>query len=76
MEAKVQLNCEPCPICKKVVPIFLRKEDFKPSITGVSTVVDVHGLDMEERHIRILYVDKRMSVRSFSIVKAIADTQE
>lgn len=73
MEAKIKLICEPCPICKKVVPIYLKKDDFKPSITGVSTVVDIHGIEMENRHVRILYVDERMSVRSFSVVTAIAD---
>lgn len=74
-EERIKLLCEPCEICKKVIPISLKKDDFKPSITGVSTVVDIHGLHTEgvKPHVRILYVDDRMSVRSFSTVTSIAD---
>ncbi|MHA2296158.1 MAG: hypothetical protein ACXAEU_15910 [Candidatus Hodarchaeales archaeon] len=74
-EERIKLICEPCEQCKKVVPISLPKKDFKPSITGVSTVVDIHGLHVEgvKPHVRILYVDERMSVRSFSTVTSIAD---
>ena len=76
-EERIKLICEPCEICKRVIPISLRKEDFKPSITGVSTVVDIHGLHLDgvQPHIRILYVDERMSVRSFSTVTSIADVK-
>lgn len=77
MSDELSLVCEACELCGAVVPVKMKKADFKPSITGVSTVVDVHGLDEKlpagvPRHVRILYVDERLSVRSFSIVTAIA----
>lgn len=77
MSSEITLICEACDVCQAVVPVRLNKNDFKPSITGVSTVVDIHGLDDQvpngkEPHVRILYVDERMSVRSYSVVKALA----
>jgi hypothetical protein len=52
----------------------MKKSDYKPSISGVCQVVDIHGLtNPEERHVRILYVDERYSVRSISVIKTIAD---
>ena len=77
MSAEITLICEACDICEAVIPVKLNKNDFKPSITGVSTVVDVHGLDDKipngkAPHVRILYVDERMSVRSYSVVTALA----
>jgi endogenous inhibitor of DNA gyrase (YacG/DUF329 family) len=71
----VALNCEPCPICKKAIPLKMRKEDYKPSISGVCQVVDIHGLDKDDKHVRILYVDERFSVRSISVISTIADTR-
>jgi endogenous inhibitor of DNA gyrase (YacG/DUF329 family) len=70
----VALNCEPCPICKKTIPLKMKRSDYKPSISGVCQVVDIHGLkDSKERHVRILYVDERFSVRSISVITPIAD---
>ncbi|MFW9854118.1 MAG: hypothetical protein ACFFFG_03630 [Candidatus Thorarchaeota archaeon] len=71
----VALNCEPCPICKKAIPLKMRKKDYKPSISGVCQVVDIHGLDNDEGHVRILYVDERFSVRSISVISTIANTR-
>ena len=69
----VDLNCEPCTICKKAIPLKMDKTQYKPSISGVCQVVDIHGLDQEEQHVRILYVDERFSVRSISLITTIAD---
>lgn len=70
----VHLNCEPCEICKKTIPMKMKKSDYKPSISGVCQVVDIHGLTIsEQRHVRILYVDERYSVRSISVITTIAD---
>ena len=70
----VALNCEPCEICKKTIPMRMKKSDYKPSISGVCQVVDIHGLTIpEQRHVRILYVDERYSVRSISVITTIAD---
>ncbi len=70
----VHLNCEPCEICKKSIPMRMKKSDYKPSISGVCQVVDIHGLTgSDQRHIRILYVDERYSVRSISVITTITD---
>ncbi|MFX1514316.1 MAG: hypothetical protein ACFFCQ_17210 [Promethearchaeota archaeon] len=72
---KVTLTCEPCPICNKSVRLVISKEDIKPSLTGVTTIIDLHGLDKKglTPHARILYVDERYSVRSFSVVTSFAN---
>ena len=70
----VDLNCEPCEICRKAIPLKMNKNDYKSSISGVCQVVDVHGLDHpEKKHVRILYVDERFSVRSISLITTLAD---
>ena len=74
----ITLVCEACSIEGKVIPVKLDKNSFKASITGVSTVIDLHGIDEAAKansvrqHVRILYVDERMSVRSYSVVVALA----
>ena len=72
----VDLNCEPCPICKRAIPLKLNRADYKPSISGVCQVVDIHGLTEPQRHVRILYVDERFSVRSISVITTIADPKK
>ncbi len=70
----VDLNCEPCEICKKAIPLKMKKSDYKTSISGVCQVVDIHGLTgSEKKHVRILYVDERFSVRSISVITTITD---
>jgi len=69
----VNLNCEPCSICKRTIPLKMKRSDYKPSISGVCQVVDIHGLKEPQRHVRILYVDERFSVRSISVISTIAD---
>ena len=69
----VDLNCEPCGICGKSIPLKMNRNDYKPSISGVCQVVDVHGIDHAKKHVRILYVDERFSVRSISLITTIAD---
>lgn len=68
----VPLNCEPCKICKTAISMRMDPETFKPSISGVSPVVDVHGINHETPHLRILYIDERFSVRSISVITTIA----
>ena len=70
----VNLNCEPCSICKRTIPLKMKRSDYKPSISGVCQVVDIHGLKEPQRHVRILYVDERFSVRSISVISTIADS--
>ena len=77
MSEEITLTLEPCDLCKSSVNVKIKKNSFKPSITGVSTLGDVHGLDNKvpsgvPQHVRILYVDERMSVRSYSVIQAIA----
>ena len=78
LEEKIKLVCEPCEVCKKPVTITISKKDLKHSASGVTTVVDIHGLDEQTKkegkppHVRILFVDEQNSVRSFNTVTSIA----
>lgn len=71
-EETVTLALEQCEICQKQINLKIEKSKLRPSLTGVTTVVDIHGLRHEIPHVRILYVDERNSVRSFSTITAIA----
>lgn len=75
-EEYATLVAEACEICNRQINLRMKKSDIKPSITGVSTVLDIHGLEDNPPHARILYVDERMSVRSFSTVTAIANEKK
>lgn len=73
----VTLNCEPCSICKQAIPLKMNKNDYKPSISGVCQIVDIHGLTgSEQKHVRILYIDERFSVRSISLITIIVDRKQ
>lgn len=70
MTDMIELRCENCPLCKdKRTLLFFPKEKLKPDLTGMCTVIDLHGIYHQEKpHIRILYVDPSGSVRSFTVI--------
>lgn len=74
MSEKVQLKLESCKVCKRKFSLRIAKEVLVPDITGTCQVADVHGLDHENPHIRILYVDTNGAVRSFTVIDKISDT--
>ena len=72
----IYLACEPCEICKKAIPLAISRKNFKPHPSGITTVIDTHGVNHATPHYRILYVDSHYSVRSFSHVTNIASEIE
>ena len=68
----VLLRCEVCPICKIHVQMSISKEDLNPGLTGLATVIDLHGIAFKEKaHVRLLYVDPHGSVRSFKAISEL-----
>ncbi len=65
------LRGEACPVCKNHVLLTMDEEGIQPGPSGTETVADIHGLEMDPPHIRVLYVDPSGSVRSFITVKKI-----
>ena len=73
MTDMIELRCESCPLCKEKRTIMIfPKEKLIPDITGMCTIVDLHGIYHKEKpHVRILYVDPTGSVRSFTVVEKL-----
>ena len=68
----IPLRCEICPVCKKHVQMHFSKSQINPGLTGLATIIDIHGLSFKENpHVRILYVDPHGSVRSFKAISEI-----
>lgn len=68
----IPLRCEICPTCKKHIQMHFPKSEINPGLTGLATIIDIHGLSYRENpHIRILYVDPHGSVRSFKSITEI-----
>jgi len=68
----VQLKLESCKICKKKFSLRIDKEALTPDLTGTCQVADIHGINDEKPHIRVLYVDANGSVRSFTVIDKIS----
>ncbi len=71
MGKKVMLRGEACPVCKKHILLTMDDSQIQPGPSGTETVADIHGLDMDPPHLRVLYVDPSGSVRSFITVKKV-----
>ena len=68
----IPLRCEICPVCKNHIKMHFPKSEINPGLTGLATIIDVHGLSFHEKpHVRILYVDPHGSVRSFKAITEI-----
>lgn len=69
---RVPLRCEVCPICKFQIQMSIPKEDLNPGLTGLATLIDVHGIAYKDKpHVRLLYVDPHGSVRSFKAISEL-----
>ncbi len=69
MSSLNQLHVEPCEICKKRVNLSLKTATITPTLTGMDTFLDMHGILDNPPHVRVLYVDAHGSVRSYVIIK-------
>ena len=68
MTEAIRLRTEPCNVCKKTLALSIEKETLKPDITGLDLYVDLHGIDADPSHIRILYIDAEGFVRSINTI--------
>ena len=68
MTDTIRLRTEPCNVCKKTLALSIEKEKLKPDITGLDLFVDLHGMDDDPSHLRILYIDAEGFVRSINTV--------
>ena len=64
MSEAIRLRAEPCSICKSTIALSISKEELEPDITGLDIFVDMHGVEENPSHIRILYIDPKGFVRS------------
>lgn len=68
----VSLRCESCSICGKSPPMRFPRADLNPGLTGLATLIDIHGLAYSSKpHVRLLYVDEHGSVRSFKVISEV-----
>lgn len=72
MSEPLRLRVEPCSICKKTIALSVSQEDLKPDITGLDIFVDIHGIDEDPSHVRILYIDAKGFVRSIKTLSKYA----
>ena len=72
MSKSLRLRAEPCSICKSTIALSVFQEDLKPDITGLDIFVDMHGIDEDPSHIRVLYIDAKGFVRSIKTLTKFA----
>ena len=73
MDETLRLRAEPCSICKKTIALSVSQEDLKPDITGLDIFIDMHGIDEDPSHVRILYIDAKGFVRSIKTLSKFAN---
>jgi hypothetical protein len=64
----MRIRTEPCPICEKMIALGIVAEQLKPNITGLDLFLDLHGLEDEQKHARLLYIDEKGFVRTISLI--------
>jgi len=52
------------------------RSQLNTGITGLATIVDIHGLAFSQPHVRLLYVDDHGSVRSFKIIAELTGDEK
>lgn len=68
MSEIMRLRTEPCSICKKTLAFGIKASELKPDITGLDLYLDLHGLNDESPHARLLYIDANGFVRTITMI--------
>ncbi|MFW9778449.1 MAG: hypothetical protein ACFFE8_06295 [Candidatus Heimdallarchaeota archaeon] len=69
MNEILRLRTEPCSICNETLALGISANELKPDVTGLDLFIDNHGLDdVEQPHVRLLYIDAEGVVRTISTV--------
>ncbi|MFX0123903.1 MAG: hypothetical protein ACFFAE_09715 [Candidatus Hodarchaeota archaeon] len=64
----IRLRTEPCSICNKTLALSIAAEELQPDVTGLDLFLDLHGINEERSHARLLYVDAKGFVRTLTII--------
>ena len=64
----IRLRTEPCSICQKTLALSILAEELQPDVTGLDLFLDLHGIDDEQSHARLLYIDETGIVRTISLI--------
>ena len=62
----MRLRAEPCNICNKTLALGIQSEQLEPDITGLDLFLDMHGINDEPSHVRLLYIDSQGFVRTIT----------
>jgi hypothetical protein len=68
MSNLIRLRTEPCTVCNRTLALSISAEELKPDVTGLDIFLDLHGIDDEQSHARLLYIDAEGFVRTISII--------
>ena len=69
MTELIRLRTEPCPICNKIYALGIVAEQLKPDVTGLDIFLDLHGINHEQKHGRLLYIDSSGFVRTITMIR-------
>ncbi|UCG90204.1 MAG: hypothetical protein JSU57_00320 [Candidatus Heimdallarchaeota archaeon] len=72
MSSLIRLRTEPCSICKKTLALSIPANQLQPDVTGLDLFLDLHGIDDEQSHSRLLYVDTKGRVRNMVTITKFA----
>lgn len=72
MSSLLRLRTEPCSVCKTTVALGIVADQLTPDVTGLDLFLDLHGLDSEQPHARLLYIDANGIVRAMSTITKFA----
>lgn len=64
----MRIRTEPCSICKKTLALSVIAEELQPDVTGLDLFLDLHGINEEPSHARLLYIDANGFVRTISLI--------
>ena len=73
MTEYIRLRTEPCTICNKKYALGVPSGQLEPDISGLDIFLDLHGLNEESPHVRILYIDANGFVRTISTIKKFTE---
>ena len=69
----IRLRTEPCSVCNETYALGVAAEKLKPNVTGLDLFLDLHGIEDEQKHARLLYIDANGFVRTITIIKKFSE---
>jgi hypothetical protein len=64
----MRIRAEPCSICQKTLALSITAKELQPDITGLDLFLDLHGINEEPTHARLLYIDAKGFVRTITLI--------